>query len=55
MLQILEYILNKKLVIYCLTLILSQDMYKVILVYLLILCAQSCNNDQMAFGMHNVL
>ncbi len=36
-------------------LISSQDMYKVILVYLFILCMQFCNNDQMTFCMYNVL
>jgi len=34
---------------------LSQDMHKVILVHLFILCTQSCNNNQITFCMHNVL
>jgi hypothetical protein len=37
------------------TLILSQDMHKVIFIYLFILCTPSCNNYQMIFCMYNIV
>jgi hypothetical protein len=41
--------------IYYWPLILSLVMHKVILIYLFILCTQSCNNEKMTICMYNVL